>query len=129
MNDVWIGPSSATELAGILYLLWTRGSRTRRAFQSSSSLANYGLMAHAIFGPLWSVIAIYLITSYTSILEVNFTSWYPTLVLSERLILKKKLFNNLHCVIWIGNSMSNSSSIVEYFIIISTLFHIFVKSN
>ena len=47
----------------------------------------------------------------------------------EKLVLEEELFYNLQCVIWIGNSVSDSSRIVEYFIIISTLSHIFVKSN
>lgn len=64
---------------------------------------------------------------------INICPWkkYNKLVSKERekLILEEQLFNNLHCVLWIGNGVSNSSRIVEYFIIISTLSHIFVKSN
>lgn len=45
----------------------------------------------------------------------------------RKLILEKELFYKLHCVIWIGNSMSNGSRVIEYFIVISTLTHIFVK--
>ena len=50
-------------------------------------------------------------------------------VIQNWLVLEKELLYKLQCVIWIGNGMSNSSRIVEYFIIISTLFQIFVKSN
>ena len=42
----------------------------------------------------------------------------------EKLILEEELFNNLQCVVWILNTVSNGSRIAENFIIISTLYHI-----